>query len=306
MTLLHRYASRQSWTQSSRFAEGLQARGWVCLFVSGGFLITHPSVDAGVARVQRASRVDIPQIEEICGRLGAQRIVIEPGLRGIWIDAEGRRRQWDVESPLRAEDVRASRPWAALQHPIAHTRTNVVDLAPRMEDVVASFSSIARRNLRKAHAAPIRYETVAFDQADAGVEQALRGLYEAFLAAHGNLGDEWPVRRSITTHFADRGHHVLAWSEGKLVGAIDLLIHDRVASYFAAMSDPSAMRARAPTGLVHAAMELAQAEGCDLFDFVGVYDDRFPSRRRSWVGFSTFKARFGGLDVCFDPGIESA
>lgn len=277
----------------------------MCLFASGGFLITHPKVDAGVARMQRASRFDVAQVEEICGRLGVHRVVIEPALRGVWVDAKGARHSWGIDAPISGAQIEGACRWAVVQSPIAHTRTNVVDLSSDLETVVSRFATVARRNVRAAQAAPIRYEVVAFDQAKPPVEEALRGLYDGFLEAHQNLSDEWAVRRSITTHFADRGHHVLAWSESRLVGAIDLLLHDRVAYYFAAMSDAEGMKARVPTGLVHAAMAFAKQQGCDLFDFVGVHDERFPTRRRTWIGFSKFKARFGGVDVCLDPGVTA-
>lgn len=39
--------------------------------------------------------------------------------------------------------------------------------------------------------------------------------------------------------------------------------------------------------------------GCKIFDFEGIYDDRFP--QRSWLGFTHFKKQFGGVEVLY-PG----
>ena len=39
--------------------------------------------------------------------------------------------------------------------------------------------------------------------------------------------------------------------------------------------------------------------GCKIFDFEGIYDDRFP--QKSWLGFTRFKKSFGGQEVVY-PG----
>lgn len=43
----------------------------------------------------------------------------------------------------------------------------------------------------------------------------------------------------------------------------------------------------------------AKKQGCRVFDFEGIYDDRFP--QKSWLGFSHFKKQFGGYEVSY-PG----
>jgi len=48
--------------------------------------------------------------------------------------------------------------------------------------------------------------------------------------------------------------------------------------------------------------KLAKKMGCKIFDFEGIYDDRFPLK--SWLGFSRFKKSFGGLEVEY-PGAYS-
>ena len=39
--------------------------------------------------------------------------------------------------------------------------------------------------------------------------------------------------------------------------------------------------------------------GCKVFDFEGIYDDRFPNE--SWLGFTHFKKQFGGTEILY-PG----
>jgi len=49
-------------------------------------------------------------------------------------------------------------------------------------------------------------------------------------------------------------------------------------------------------------LEWAKKEGCQFFDFEGVYDERFPNK--SWQGFTHFKKGFGGEEVKY-PGTFS-
>lgn len=42
-----------------------------------------------------------------------------------------------------------------------------------------------------------------------------------------------------------------------------------------------------------------KGQGCKVFDFEGIYDDRFPNK--SWLGFTHFKKSFGGIEILY-PG----
>jgi len=43
----------------------------------------------------------------------------------------------------------------------------------------------------------------------------------------------------------------------------------------------------------------AKKMGCKVFDFEGIYDERFPNQ--SWLGFTHFKKSFGGIEIIY-PG----
>jgi lipid II:glycine glycyltransferase (peptidoglycan interpeptide bridge formation enzyme) len=46
-------------------------------------------------------------------------------------------------------------------------------------------------------------------------------------------------------------------------------------------------------------MQEAKKRKCKLWDFEGIYDERFPNK--DWLGFSHFKKSFGGSEILF-PG----
>ena len=50
----------------------------------------------------------------------------------------------------------------------------------------------------------------------------------------------------------------------------------------------------------------SKAEGCQIFDFGGVYDERYPKTYKGWKGFTVFKEGFSPLPVVFpEPRVLS-
>lgn len=80
----------------------------------------------------------------------------------------------------------------------------------------------------------------------------------------------------------------------QLSGAL-IILHDQTAYYFHAASSPEGRRLSAPYLIIWEAIKLAKKEGCKVFDFEGIYDERFPIK--SWKGFTHFKKSFGGKEV---------
>lgn len=86
---------------------------------------------------------------------------------------------------------------------------------------------------------------------------------------------------------------------GKPVAGILLLFYDRVAYYWFASSLKVGKKLFTPTLLVWEALKLAKKKGCKIFDFEGIYDERFPKASESWKGFTKFKEGFGGKKVVY-------
>lgn len=84
-----------------------------------------------------------------------------------------------------------------------------------------------------------------------------------------------------------------------IAGAL-ILIHDKTAYYFHAASTPEGRKLSAPYLVVFEAIKLAKKKGCQIFDFEGIYDKRFPIA--SWQGFTHFKKSFGGKEIEYPGG----
>lgn len=109
-------------------------------------------------------------------------------------------------------------------------------------------------------------------------------------------------RREITEMykaFGENAELLFATEKGKLIAGL-LLIHSHEISYYMyAASTTDGKKLFAPTLLVWEALKRSKEKGSKVFDFEGVYDDRFPLP--TWKGFSRFKKSFGGEEILY-PG----
>lgn len=87
-------------------------------------------------------------------------------------------------------------------------------------------------------------------------------------------------------------------NEEIVAGAI-FLLEDKTAYYWQAFSNQQGRKAQAQYRLVWEGILWANKKKAQIFDFEGIYDQRFP--RKSWLGFTHFKKSFGGSEV-FYPG----
>ena len=84
------------------------------------------------------------------------------------------------------------------------------------------------------------------------------------------------------------------------LGGTVILLTDKTAYYYYAFTSREGRKKFAQYLLVWEAIKLAKKRGCKIFDFEGIYDERFPIK--SWQGFSHFKKSFGGKEIKY-PGV---
>jgi lipid II:glycine glycyltransferase (peptidoglycan interpeptide bridge formation enzyme) len=74
-----------------------------------------------------------------------------------------------------------------------------------------------------------------------------------------------------------------------------------VATYYAAYAAPAGYKQFAPTLLTWTAMQVAKGRSCDIFDFGGIYDPRYPKMYKNWQGFTKFKSGFHHTTLSYPP-----
>lgn len=193
--------------------------------------------------------------------------------------------------------------WSNLSHnyrlsksPLAPTKTILIDLESKEEDIFDSFSPEKRRAIRRA----IKNEVIVkeSDNINEFVNLKNKQLWPFGFLLSNEIKALWKI-------FSQNGKATLLLAftppecEGnKPIAGVLLLFHDNVSYYWLASSTPEGKTLFAPSLLVWEALKLSKKKGCTIFDFEGVEDERFPETK-NWAGFTKFKNGFGGKEVVY-------
>ncbi len=176
--------------------------------------------------------------------------------------------------------------------PFLPTKTIVVDLQQKEENIFSAFSEAKRRGVRRAmkHDVVIRESSKIDDLIK--IKNKSAGFL-GFITTHG-IKNLWQI-------FAPKHAAILlAYSQtNQLVGGVLILFWDRVAYYWIAGASREGKKLFAPTLLVWEALLLSKRRGCTSFDFVGAWDERMPKENTAWIGFTKFKEGFGGKTIYY-------
>ena len=207
------------------------------------------------------------------------------------------------KSPMKQIDRLAKKYRAfAVQINYSPTKTLQLNLDLPLEKIYQQMSKEARYEIRKAKANKIKITNSSdidlfadFWQKNAlsrgfwlPFKKEIRSLYEAF---HKNKENNQEAYLLFAHCYHDLNHSI------KPIAGVLIIIHEKTASYFHAFSSPLGRKLKAPSLLIWESLKLAKEKHCRLFDFEGIYDERFPNK--SWLGFTHFKKSFGGWEVEF-------
>ncbi|MBI2036080.1 peptidoglycan bridge formation glycyltransferase FemA/FemB family protein [Candidatus Microgenomates bacterium] len=176
-------------------------------------------------------------------------------------------------------------------NPYLPTKTIRIDLTISEEEIFKNFSAAKRRAVRKA----IKNKLIV--KKTKNIEEFIKLKSKDF----------WPLGyfmkkdvRALWESFQPQNSTILiAYQAQRLLGAILLLFYDNIAYYWMATATKEGKKLFAPTLLVWEALKLAKKKRCKIFDFEGIYDERFHKATRKWQGFTKFKEGFGGKEVIF-------
>jgi lipid II:glycine glycyltransferase (peptidoglycan interpeptide bridge formation enzyme) len=176
--------------------------------------------------------------------------------------------------------------------PFLPTKTVQIDLEKSGNSLLTKMHPKARYNIKHAEKLGVRIETSDDIDKFANFWQKTSLSWGMFIPETRNI-------KEIYLAFEDGAKIFFAIKDDKVLGGI-LLISTKEISYYvyAAYSDQG-KKLFAPTLLVWEAIKYAKNKKKKIFDFEGVFDERYPLK--AWKGFSRFKQSFGGKVIEF-PG----
>lgn len=185
--------------------------------------------------------------------------------------------------------------------PSSHSRepdlTRIIDLSVHAEDLLASISQSTRSLIRKNQREKFLSFKTSTDPADIGIFIEMLKAVTDRNSVHF-FPDEYFKQQAQVLMPSGMLRLELALQDGKAIASA--LFHDygKMSTYSFGASLPAARQTSASALLLYQAMLNAKTRGMNKMDLFGIAPDDAPPTH-PWLGFSSFKRKFGGEVVAF-------
>jgi len=215
---------------------------------------------------------------------------------------------------------------AVASSPYLASKTLLLTPSLELPNLFATFTDAKKRAIKKAMKNHVQIiesnnieDMIYIKNKSAGLfgfitTSGLKQLWESFGPKHTRVLLAYTDQslhnspREVTTIFRKTPSLIAASQESvspvfankhALVGGIFLIFWEDTAYYWIAGATKKGKKLFAPTLLVWEALKVAKANHMKQFDFVGIWDDRFPKENKDWLGFTKFKQGFGGKTIYY-------
>lgn len=266
--------------QSSHYAAFITSLGWKVETIDKSYVYIKPfPLIGGLAKLQRIKKLPaLSKLLPILARHHVRTLAIEP-------DSTMNHAAFHAWVRKAKKYIRINTDY------YLQTKTIRVDLRLPEQEIFDRFTEAKRRAVRRAEKHGITIMKTNDIGAFIPLKNRSAGLL-GFITTHG-LDKLWSVLPAANKSM------LLAKHNGRLVAGIFLLFWGQVAYYWVAGALPEGKKLFAPTYLVWEALKESKRRGCRSFDFIGVWDERLPSKNHAWKGFTKFKEGFGGTPLYY-------
>jgi lipid II:glycine glycyltransferase (peptidoglycan interpeptide bridge formation enzyme) len=258
--------------QSNEYANFMRSIGWLVKPMDHCNIFVHyfPLVGTFI-KIQRPEKIpSVSEIETLRKSEKAFKIVIEP----------------KADEDLSMLIHNGFKPTS----PYAPSKTIQIDLTLPQDILFHTFTDAKQRSIRKAEKNGIIVK-------EGSIEEFIRLKAKGFLFLQKSFSNQ--IRKLYEAFTPNKVTILIAYKGSQILAGVFLLFHDNIAYYWMATATKEGKNLSAPSLLVWEALKLAKEKGCIVFDFEGVFDERFLKQTNSWKGFSKFKEGFGGSLVSF-------
>jgi lipid II:glycine glycyltransferase (peptidoglycan interpeptide bridge formation enzyme) len=313
--------------QTSGFAKFLEFFHWKTINPKANvfYFVRKIPLLGSVIKIEKINlqNIDLKEIDEIAKNNHALFVKIEPFAEEL--------RQKELD------DLFFPHAYTRDTWPLSSTASYVVDLSEPYEKIVANFKSKFRYNLRLAeNKNALRFKVVngltlyrnathPEEQSDEGAPRERGSLLEQFAEIYNSRAKEI---KSGQHSFKELLHMCESYGEklwmiyvktqkpenpnskqilnskfqirnSDIVMASFFLQAKDILHYWHNGSTQEGRKLFAPTLVIAEGIKLGQKLGCKMFEFEGIYDERFKTQTKRWVGFTKFKEGFNGEKVIY-------
>ncbi|MFH1971451.1 MAG: peptidoglycan bridge formation glycyltransferase FemA/FemB family protein, partial [Patescibacteria group bacterium] len=243
--------------------------GWIIENNKGNYIfIKKIPIIGSIIKIQRPEFVDYKKIKELEKKYKAFQIIIEP------------KNEFDTKNLIQMG-------YKISKSSFLPSKTLKLDLTTSKEDIFNNLKKDARRIIKEE-------TTYKIFNSDNDI-QMFRSAWKNAV----NLKRYIPsIKKLRSLKKSFKKNCFFALSETKNTGAI-FLIADKTAYYWQAFTNKEGRKNTEQYKVVWEGILWAIKNGVKIFDFEGIYDERFPNK--TWLGFTHFKKSFGGEEFKY-PG----
>jgi lipid II:glycine glycyltransferase (peptidoglycan interpeptide bridge formation enzyme) len=261
--------------QTPQYAKYMSFIGWIVERKGGvNYFIKKIPIIRSFIKIQRPEKIDYQYINVLAVKHRAFQIVIEPKNIGHQL-------------------LVISHKFHQSRTPFVPAKTIHIDLTKSEKYLLKEMHHKTRYNIKK-----INHQLLTINHSK-DVEHFADFWQKCALKQRGMFLSQKKEIIELYSAFGKNAHLVLGLNDKEVVSGILMITTNDIAYYMYAASNDRGKELFAPTLTVWESIKLAKKLGCKIYDFEGIYDERFPLK--SWKGFTRFKKSFGGREVEY-PG----
>lgn len=263
--------------QSPQYTKYLQSTGWKVEKIDNTYIYLKKIPLLGwYAKIQRPNTLSSNIIEVIQKKYNPFQFSIEPGVCS---------RHPEFVEGIKNLNFYDKVGYFISNSPSLPTKTLQIDLTKSQNQLLKEMHPKTRYNVRLSE--------------KKGLEIKKNTNIHEFAKLKGNFLSQKKNIIMLYNAFDKNAHLLCAYKNNKLLAGILLLTTKDTAYYMHAASTAEGNKLFAPTLLTWHTIQFAKKKRFKIYDFDGIYDERFPIK--SWLGFTRFKKGFGGKELEY-PG----
>lgn len=267
--------------QSISYKNYLESQGWIVERINNtNYFIKKIPLLGSVLKLQRPKEIRYKDIKILSEKYRVFQTIIEPSI---------------LNNELRIKNYG----FKLSKNPYLPSKTTQIDLTQSKKAIYANFSKDARYSIKRG-------EGLAVKEANSPTE--IKNFYNVWKRSV-NFNRYVPSYESLLKlkkSFPQSKSHFLTSHNklGSIIGGAIFTtsshgISDYITYYWHGFTNKEGRTSLSQYSLLYQGILWAKKNGSEVFDFEGIYDERFPNK--SWLGFTHFKRSFGGTEILY-PG----
>lgn len=267
--------------QTPQYSKYMNNIGWITEGKPGSFayIKKFPLIGSFI-KIQRPQQFNDKTMEQLIKKYRTFQIVFEPIL-STNIGAAVSHNQLILQG------------YKQSKYPFLPSKTIHIDLTKSEKELLKEMHYKTRYNIKKAKSLKLKTKS------SKDIEKFANFWQRCAIKQRGMYLSQKKEIIELNSAFGKKAHIIKCLKDNILLSGILLIQTKDIAYYMYAASSGLGKKLFAPTLNVWEAIKLAKKLQCKIFDFEGIYDERFPLK--TWLGFTRFKKSFGGEEIEY-PG----